>query len=312
MSLFLVPHWTRSEYHRTVTNGVNIMLSYRTPDRGVADEIFDALKSAGLSPWMDYKGIQPGSKWRDELLKEVRQCDAFIALLTPAYVQSEHCRMELHIARSRECPVLPVMLEDTMSLLNAHEETRGLADIFMVRLFRLSLVGLPVTRQEAIERVVIAARTLGQSTPRKSVYVSYCNDEAELATRIAKQLEDAGVSAWVATRDCRIGENWRQAQARGIMNATIQIVVINRTIVEANVLRTEIMLAEAFGLPVLTVLGAELSGDPTGVAKVMETLRSSDTTFRRLTDVQPFKSDEDSISALVAHVAQSPSSELRE
>lgn len=276
----------------------NIMISYRTADRAVADELYDELKAAGLSPWMDYKGIQEGSKWRDELLKEVRHCDAFVALLTPEYVKSEHCRMEVFIARSRGCPILPVVLQDTFELLDQYEETKGLADIFMVRLYRLSLVGLPVTRKDAIQRVVTAACLVGKEPPRKTVYVSYCNDEAEAATRVAEQLEREGISTWVATRDCRVGDNWRQAQAQGVMNAAIQIVVMDRTIADANVLRTEIMLAEAFGLPVFTVLGDDLAQDPDALADVMRKLRAADITYRRLTDIQPFRCDEQSVSRL--------------
>jgi hypothetical protein len=280
----------------------NIMISYRTADRAVADELHDELKGAGLSPWMDYRGIQAGSRWRDELLKEVRRCDAFIALLTPGYVQSEHCRMEVLIARSRGCPVLPIMLQDTFDLLERYEETKGLADLFMVRLFRLSLVGLPVTRAEAIQRVVTAARTVGQQTPRKTVYVAYGKDEAQVATRVADQLGREGIPAWVATRDCKVGDNWRQAQAQGVMNAGIQIVVLDKTIADAKVLRTEIMLAEAFGLPVFTVLGEQLSQDPEGLAELMRKLRAADITFRRLTDIQPFRCDEQSVSMLAKQI----------
>lgn len=276
----------------------SIMISYRAPDRAVADEIYRELDSVGLSPWMDYRGIQPGSKWRDELLKQVRRCDAFVALLTPDYVQSEHCRMELFVARSRGCPILPVMLQDAFEILDRYEETKGLADTFMVRLYRLSVVGLPITRQEALQRLVAAAQATGQEAPRKMVYVAYCNAEAALATRIAEQLERDGTSAWVATRDCRVGDNWRHAQAQGVMNAAVQIVVLDKTIAGANVLRTEIVLAEAFGLPVYTVLGEALTDDAEGVAEVMRALRSADITFRRLTDLQPFRCDAESVSGL--------------
>ena len=274
------------------------MISYRTADRAIADEFYRELESAGLSPWMDYRGIQPGSKWRDELLKEVCNCRAFVALLTPEYIQSEHCRTEVLIARSRGCPILPVMLQDTFELLDRYEETKGLGDIFMVCLFRLSMVGLAVTRQEAIQRLVMAARSVGQEPRQKTVYVSYCNDLAGVATRIADQFEREGISTWVAPRDCRVGDNWRHAQAQGLMNATIQIVILDKTIADANVLRTEIILAEAFGLPVFTVLGEELSQDQAGVAEVMKKLRASDITFQRLTVVQPFCCDEQSVSTL--------------
>lgn len=276
----------------------NVMISYRTPHRATADEICAELESAGLSPWMDYRGIEPGSKWRDELLKQVRSCRAFVALLSADYLESEHCRMEIFIARSRGCAVLPVVLDDCIDLFDRFEETKGLADTFLVRLYRLSVVGLPITRQQAIQRVVDAARALGQQARPKTVYVSYCNKEADVATQIATTLEGHGVSAWVATQDCRVGDNWRQAQARGVMNASIQVVVIDESIVDADVLRTEIMLAEAFGLPVVTVLGRSLGQDERAVARVMKQLRSADITYRRLTEVQPFRCDEQSVASL--------------
>lgn len=128
--------------------------------------------------------------------------------------------------------------------------------------------------------------------------MSYCNEEANVATQIAKTLEGNGVSKWVATQDCRVGDNWRQAQARGVMNASIQVVVIDESIVDAKVLRTEIMLAEAFGLPVVTVLGRSLGQDERAVARVMKQLRSADITFSRLTEVQPFRCDEKSVASL--------------
>ncbi len=276
----------------------NVMISYRTPHRATADEICAELESAGLSPWMDYRRIEPGSKWRDELLKQVRHCRAFVALLSSDYLESEHCRMEIFIARSRGCAVLPVVLDDCFDLFDRFEETKGLADTFLVRLYRLSVVGLPITRQQAIQRVVDAARALEQQPRPKTVYVSYCNKEADVATQIATTLERHGVSAWVATQDCRVGDNWRQAQARGVMNAAIQVVVIDESIVDANVLRTEIMLAEAFGLPVVTVLGKSLGQDERAVARVMKQLRSADITYSRLAELQPFRCDEESVASL--------------
>jgi hypothetical protein len=58
----------------------NIMISYKTANRSTADELCKVLASAGLRAWMDYTGIEPGTQWRNELLKELRSCNAFLAL----------------------------------------------------------------------------------------------------------------------------------------------------------------------------------------------------------------------------------------
>lgn len=275
-----------------------IMISYKTENRATADELFVMLEAAGLVPWMDYRGIEPGMKWRDELIRQVRTCNAFVALLTPNYIRSEHCRMEILIARSRRCPILPVEVEECIDLLDSYEETKGLADTFMVRLQRSSLVGLPIRREQALERLVSAALSIDQTPFVKKAYIAYCSNEAAVATQIASQLEQAGISTWIATKDCRIGDNWRQAQAYGVANAAAQVIVIDETIADADVLRTEIILSEAFGLPVFTVLGESLSKDDTKIACIMRSLRSADITYRRLTDIQPFRSDHDSIAKL--------------
>jgi len=274
------------------------MISYKTENRATADELFVMLEAAGLVPWMDYRGIEPGMKWRDELIRQVRTCNAFVALLTPNYIRSEHCRMEILIARSRRCPILPVEVEECIDLLDSYEETKGLADTFMVRLQRSSLVGLPIRREQALERLVSAALSIDQTPFVKKAYIAYCSNEAAVATQIASQLEQAGISTWIATKDCRIGDNWRQAQAYGVANAAAQVIVIDETIADADVLRTEIILSEAFGLPVFTVLGESLSKDDTKIACIMRNLRSADITYRRLTDIQPFRSDHDSIAKL--------------
>jgi len=281
------------------------MVSYKTANRVTAEELYAQLESAGLSPWMDTKGIGPGTKWRDELLKQLRSCAAFVALLTPEYVKSEHCRMELFIARSRGCVVLPVVLEDCFDLLDKYEETKGLADTFMVRLYRLSVVGLPITREEAIQRVITAAKTLDHEPTRKAVYVAYCPREAAVATRIARHLEHEGISTWIATQDCKVGDNWRQAQACGILQASVQVIVLDESIANSEVLRTEIMLAEAFGLPVVTIVGEKLAGDDEAVARVMKELRAADITYYRLTEMQPFRCDESSVATLVQYLRSS-------
>lgn len=275
-----------------------IMISYKTENRATADELFVMLEAAGLVPWMDYRGIEPGMKWRDELIRQVRTCNAFVALLTPNYIRSEHCRMEILIARSRRCPILPVEVEECIDLLDSYEETKGLADTFMVRLQRSSLVGLPIRREQALERLVSAALSIDQTPFVKKAYIAYCSNEAAVATQIASQLEQAGISTWIATKDCRIGDNWRQAQAYGVANAAAQVIVMDETIADADVLRTEIILSEAFGLPVFTVLGESLSKDDSKVASIMRNLRSADITYRRLTEIQPFRSDHDSIAKL--------------
>jgi len=84
-----------------MSNNKVILISYMTESRATANELFAMLESVGLVPWMDYRDLEPGTQWRDELIRQVRMCNAFVALLSPAYIQSKHCRMEILVTRSR-------------------------------------------------------------------------------------------------------------------------------------------------------------------------------------------------------------------
>ena len=85
---------------------------------------------------------------------------------------------------------------------------------------------------------------------------------------------------------------------------------MDESIGENEVLRTEMLLAEAFGLPVLTVLGPQLTGDDQARARVMKRLCTADLTYRRLTDVQAFHCDEASLANLSKRIRQIKGSEV--
>jgi TIR domain-containing protein len=275
------------------------------------------LRSKKIRPWIDSEGIKAGTKWRDELLQVLRSCDACVPILSQAYLESEHCRMEVFIARSFGRKIYPVMVEDCFALLREHEETKGLEDLFMVRMDRLRAVGLPINAAEAFDRVSAAiARKPRAMDGRRPVYVSYTTKDAKFATQLADALIARGVPSWIATRDVVVGENWREAQARAMMRACCHVVVLDENIVRQNGLRTEILLSEAQGLPQLTVLPTRLNGQKQKTDAMRRALRTSDLTYQPLGEMQWFSSQKGPrgiARELVAFLqsAQSPVPELR-
>jgi len=269
---------------------VNVMLSYRSADAEFMEELAIHLRKEGINPWIDREGIAPGTRWREGLLDELRSCDKFVAILSPSYLQSEHCRMEVFIARSFGRPILPIMTEDCFSALRDHEETKGLEDIFMMRMHRLNAVGLPITRDDAFRRISSSILPLpsekrGRCQP---VYISYSTPDGDFATTLAQALNEQGVATWIATLDISVGENWRDAQARSMMQASSHLVVLDENMVHQNVLRTEILLSEARGLSTFTILPPRLNNEQSKVRGLLDDLDSSDQTYRRLAATQYF------------------------
>jgi hypothetical protein len=197
--------------------------------------------------------------------------------------------MEVFVARSFGRLIVPVMAQDCFEALRDYEETKGLEDIFMMRMYRLSAVGLPITPDEAFSRVAESVlNAAGEPRTHRPVYLSYSTPDGQFATDLARGLEAHHIPTWIATLDVRVGENWRDAQARGMMRASAHVVVLDEMIVGQAVLRTEILLAEARGLETFTVLPARLDGEPARVAALMHSLNSSDQTYRRLAATQYF------------------------
>jgi hypothetical protein len=196
--------------------------------------------------------------------------------------------MEVFVARSFGRRIVPIMVKDCFGDLDKHEETKGLGDIFMMRMYRLNAVGLPISGREAFHRL---ACSLTASMPKieAQVYISYPNYHGEFATLLARSLEKRRIKTWVATRDIHLGENWRDAQARAMLRAFAHVVVLSADMFESHVLRTEILLGEARGLPVFTVLPPEITNpDSRPVKTMLRRLNSSDLTYRRLVAMQHF------------------------
>ena len=270
------------------------MISYRSTDWEFVKGLLDFLRNKGISPWVDREGIKPGTRWRDELFRQLQLCEACIIVLSKDYLKSEHCRMEVFIARSYGRVILPVILDDCFDTLSEYEETKGLQDIFMMRMFKLNAVGLPISKIDAFERIVdgvLAAKEAPLSTTNL-VYVSYSGSrDGEFATDVAKKLHAHGIDTWVATVNTHVGENWRDAQARAMMRASYHVIVLDDEIIHSPILRTEILLSEARGLGTFTVLPPRLSGEEQKINQMMDDLRGSDQTYYRLTQTQYFTQD---------------------
>ena len=66
-----------------------IYLSYKHQDRDRVEPVYEALKAAGLRPWMDVKDMLPGTEWRPELERSIRAADFFLPFVSNHSVDKE-------------------------------------------------------------------------------------------------------------------------------------------------------------------------------------------------------------------------------
>jgi hypothetical protein len=92
-----------------------IFISHSSSDRARAEAMRDRLQAQGHgSLFLDFdpeSGIRAGAAWEQTLYRRLGQCQAVVALITPAWLDSKWCFAEVVQARAAGKPVFPVQVE---------------------------------------------------------------------------------------------------------------------------------------------------------------------------------------------------------
>ena len=92
--------------------GPYVFVSYAHLD---ADDVYgeiEWLNASGFDIWYD-EGIEPGTRWSDELATAIANCRCFLAFISGAAVNSQNCLNEIEFALNRGVQVIAVHLEET-------------------------------------------------------------------------------------------------------------------------------------------------------------------------------------------------------
>ena len=89
-----------------------IFVSYAHKNDAAVLEIIGTLQSRGFRIWYD-EGIEAGSEWPESIASHLERAQLVLAFLSPAYLQSDNCRKEMHYALTKKKPVINVYLEQT-------------------------------------------------------------------------------------------------------------------------------------------------------------------------------------------------------
>lgn len=87
-----------------------LFVSYAHRDRPRVDALVSRLRQAGNEVWLD-SDLVGGRPWWDQVLDELRSCDAVLAVLSRASISSRACCSEREYAAQLGKSILPVALE---------------------------------------------------------------------------------------------------------------------------------------------------------------------------------------------------------
>jgi hypothetical protein len=84
-------------------------ISYSHVDRSYIDRLVIHLANAGIPVWYDYK-MQSGARFDRVIDDRIRQCGAFLVVMTPAGFDSDWVINEVARAQQLRKPILPLLL----------------------------------------------------------------------------------------------------------------------------------------------------------------------------------------------------------
>ena len=86
-----------------------IFISYSRRDQEFVTRLASDLDAQVAGVWFDQSAIQAGEKWHDEIMEGIRECKAFILVLSPDAAESKYVREEINKALELGKPIFPIV-----------------------------------------------------------------------------------------------------------------------------------------------------------------------------------------------------------
>jgi hypothetical protein len=77
---------------------MKVFISYTAVDSELAKKIAGVLQDAGLQVWLDLWSVYPGDNWYAQMARAIQECDAMVALITPAALESPNVENDILFA----------------------------------------------------------------------------------------------------------------------------------------------------------------------------------------------------------------------
>lgn len=86
-----------------------IFISYSRRDQEFVTRLASDLNAQVAGVWFDQSAIQAGEKWHDEIMEGIRDCRAFVLVLSPDSMESRYVREEVNKALELGKTIFPVI-----------------------------------------------------------------------------------------------------------------------------------------------------------------------------------------------------------
>ena len=95
-----------------------VFISYSKQNRAYVRRLSDHLEATGFDVWMD-SALEPSEDWWKTIVQAIKNCAAFIVVMTPESDNSRWVQRELTLADELHKPMFPLLLDGDANLVNS-------------------------------------------------------------------------------------------------------------------------------------------------------------------------------------------------
>jgi TIR domain len=108
----------------------DVFISYSRKDKEFVHKLSDALVASNHTIWLDTRDIPYTADWQEEIYRNIVTANNVLCVLSPAFIQSPHCRDEMAYATQVGKRLVPIEIHDINRLeLSEHQELAPLNKI---------------------------------------------------------------------------------------------------------------------------------------------------------------------------------------
>jgi peptide/nickel transport system substrate-binding protein/oligopeptide transport system substrate-binding protein len=150
----------------------SIFVSHSRDDHEWTARFVEALRATGLDVWYDARELQGSDAWVARIQDELRHCETFLVILTPATIRSPWVQREIQLALAADKRILPI--------LHKPLTTQQIDEIGFLRIYQwVDVVG--EDSQAAAAHATAVLR--GTQMTEGKIFISYQPEDSGRASR---------------------------------------------------------------------------------------------------------------------------------
>lgn len=107
----------------------HVFISYSAKDSAMAQKLWSDLKSVGTEPFLAELDLKPGAKWKDDILKRLKESQWVFFLATPNSCESQAVAHEIGASLVLEKRFIPIMWKVSPAQLPPWVDDRQAVDL---------------------------------------------------------------------------------------------------------------------------------------------------------------------------------------